>query len=80
MRNRDWPSGCTRQHYVRDENLLVVVMQIMRGGKSNHPEAHHQRADGEDPVARAPVLRGEGRSFAGAKNLAADADGHQECA
>ncbi len=59
---------------------LVVVMEEVSGRNGDNPEADDERPDGEDPVAGAAVLRGEGGGFAGAKNLAADADGHQESA
>jgi hypothetical protein len=59
---------------------LVVVMKEAGSGKGNGPEADNKGADGEDPVADAAVAGGKGGGFAGAENLAADADGHEESA
>ena len=55
-------------------------MEEVGGGDGDDPEADDERADGEDPVAGAAVLRGKAGGFASAKNLAADADGHEESA
>lgn len=56
------------------------MMEITGSGQSNDPQANHQGANGEDPVARMAILGGEGRGFAGAEDLAANADGHEQCA
>ena len=55
-------------------------MEEMSGGDRDDPEADDERADGEDPAAHGPVVGSKGGRLAGAENLAADADGHEESA
>lgn len=50
----------------------------MGGGVSDNPEADDEGADRKDPAAGGPVLDGEGVGFAGAEDLAANADGHED--
>lgn len=52
----------------------------MGGGEGDNPEADDKGADGEDPAAHGPVVGSKGGRLAGAENLAADADGHEESA
>jgi hypothetical protein len=56
----------------------VVMMEEVGGGEGDGPEGDDERTDGEDPVTGVAVLGGKGGGFADAKDLAADADGHQE--
>jgi hypothetical protein len=56
----------------------VVVMEEVRSGKSDHPEADDEGADGENPVASAAITRGQRRGFVGSKNLTAKANGHED--
>jgi hypothetical protein len=56
----------------------VVVAKEVSCGKRDGPEADDKTTDGKDPVAGMAVLGSESRGFAGAENLAADADGHEE--
>jgi hypothetical protein len=53
-------------------------MEVASGRQGDNPEANHQRANGEDPVAGVAILGCEGRGFTGSENLAADADARQE--
>lgn len=55
-------------------------MEEVGGGEGDDPETDDEGADGEDPIAGAAVVGGEGRGFANAENLAADTDGHKESA
>jgi len=57
-----------------------MMMEVASSRQSNDPKANHQGANGEDPVARIAILGDEGLGFAGAENLAADADGHEQSA
>jgi hypothetical protein len=56
---------------------LVVVKEV-GGGESDDPESDDEGADGEDPFADRAIGGGEGGRFAGAEDLAADADSHEE--
>lgn len=56
----------------------VVVVNEMRSGKGNNPEAYHKAADGENPSPRGAILDRQRGRFARAKNLAANANAHQE--
>lgn len=58
----------------------MVVVQDVRRGEGDDPEADDQAADGENPLAGRAVVGGERGEFTSAKDLAADADGHQESA
>jgi hypothetical protein len=58
----------------------MVVMEEMSGGEGNDPEADDEGADGEDPATRGTVVGSQSGGLAGAENLAADADGHEESA
>ncbi len=56
----------------------MVVMEEAGGGEGDNPKADDERADGEDPVARVAIGGCESGRLAGAEDLAADADGHEE--
>jgi hypothetical protein len=53
-------------------------MKVMSGGDRDNPEADDEGADGDDPATCGAVMGGEGGGLAGAENLAADTDGHEE--
>lgn len=53
-------------------------MEEAGGGEEDDPEGDHERADGEDPPADGTVLGGEPGGFADAKDLAGQADDHEE--
>ena len=57
---------------------VVVVMQHVGGGEGHDPETDDQRANRQDPLAYRAVVGSQGRRFADTKNLAANADGHEE--
>lgn len=59
---------------------LVVMMQEMSSGERDNPKADDQGTHGQNPAPRGAVMSGKAGRFAGAENLAADADGHQKCA
>lgn len=56
----------------------VVVMEVMGGGEGDDPEADDDGANGENPAAGRPVVGSESGGFASAKDLTADADGHED--
>jgi hypothetical protein len=56
----------------------VVVLKIMGGGKGDDPEADDEGTDGEDPFADGAVVVGEARGFADPKDLAGQANDHEE--
>lgn len=58
----------------------VVEMEDMRGRERHDPQADDQGADGQNPLAGRTIMGGKPGGFVDTKDLAADADGHQNCA
>lgn len=58
----------------------VMVMNEMRSRECDDPQTDDKAADGKDPSARGAVMHGQGRRFAGAEDLAADANAHEKSA
>lgn len=56
----------------------VVIVNEMRGGKGDNPEAHHEAADGENPSPGGAILDRQRGGLARAKNLTANANAHQQ--
>lgn len=53
-------------------------MEVVGGGERDDPEAEDERADGENPFADRAVVVGEPGRFADAKDLAGQANDHEE--
>jgi hypothetical protein len=58
----------------------VVHVNHVRCGEGDDPQADDHTADGEDPVTGTTVVVAHCVGFAGAEDLAADADGHEKSA
>lgn len=54
------------------------MMEDVRGGERNDPEADDQAANGDDPFAGRAVMDAKTSGFVRAENLATEADDHEQ--